>query len=335
MRVVLQGSLQHFAAKELLSFLGSTHNGTFDAESGGQRLRLAIRDGRIVAAEGDGDATGVVAKLIGWSEGTFTFLDDVVLPEGGSPLALEIAAIVAEAEERNAEARRVSDLYPDDSVRLRVVNRPPGEINITAEEFQILFQIGSGKSLAQLRADSGRIAVDLYPIVKRLQMTGLIEPMIDADATTRDPKPAPAPPPPAPPPPPEPPPPPPEPEPAPAPPPPSPSAEPELVATLTGDDGTMHPLLEETSTVGRTPANTIALRDASVSAKHAQVVRTAEGFVIEDVGSRNGTFVNSEKLTEKRLLADGDLVRLGKIILTFNLAADVQRKQSTEREMMK
>jgi hypothetical protein len=332
MRVVLQGSLQHFPAKDLLSFLASSHNGTFDAESGGQRLRLAIRDGRIVAAEGDGDAAGVVAKLIGWSEGTFTFLDDVALPEGASPLAVEIAAVIAEAKERNAEVRRISELFPDDNVRFRVVNRPPGEINITAEEFQILFQIGSGKSLAQLRADSGRTAADLYPIIKRLQMTGLIEPMIDADATAREPKPAPAPPPP----PPEPPPPPPEPEPAPvAPPPPPPPAEPELVATLTADDGTMHPLLEETSTVGRTPANTIALRDASVSAKHAQVVRTAEGFVIEDVGSRNGTFVNSEKLTEKRLLADGDLVRLGKIILTFNLATDVQRKQSTEREMMK
>lgn len=329
MRVVLQGSLQHFTAKELLTFLGNSHNGTFDAESGGQHLRLAIGDGRIVAAEGDGDAAGVVAKLIGWSDGTFTFLDDVVLPEGASPLdaASNMASVIAEAEERNDEARRISDLYPDDSVKFRVVNRPPGEINITAEEFQILFQIGSGKSLAQLRADGGRTAVDLYPIIKRLQMTGLIEPMIDTDATARERKAEPAP---APPPPPEP-----EPEPAPPPPPPPPTAEPELVATLTADDGTMHPLLEETSTVGRTPANTIALRDVSVSAKHAQVVRTAEGFVIEDVGSRNGTFVNSEKLTEKRLLADGDLVRLGKIILTFNLATDVQRKQSTEREMMK
>jgi hypothetical protein len=330
MRVVLQGSLQHFAAKELLTFLGNSHSGTFDAESGSERLRLAIRDGQIVSAEGDGDAAGVVAKLIGWSDGTFTFLDDVALPEGASPLALEIVAAIAEAEERNAEARLISELYPDANVRFRVVNRPPGEINITAEEFQILFQIGSGKALAQLRADSGRTAADLYPIIKRLQMTGLIEPMPDADATSREPKPALAPPPP----PPEPPPPPPEPAPAPPPPPPPP-AEPELVATLTADDGTLHPLLEETSTIGRTPANTIALRDVSVSAKHAQVVRTAEGFMIEDVGSRNGTYVNSEKLSEKRLLADGDLVRLGKIILTFNLATDVQKKQSTEREMMK
>jgi hypothetical protein len=309
MRVVLQASLQHFAAKELLTFLGGSHNGTFDAESGGQRLRLAIRDGHIVWAEGDGDATGVVAKLISWSDGTFTFLDEVALPEGASPLAHEIAAIIAEAEERNAEARRVSE-----NITFRVVNRPPGEINITAEEFQVLFQIGSGKSLAQLCAESGRAAIDLYPIIKRLQVTGLIEPLTDGDVTSREQKWA-SPPPPAPPPP--------------------PPAEPELVATLTADDGTLHPLLEETSTIGRTPANTIALRDASVSAKHAQVIRTAEGFLIEDVGSRNGTYVNSEKLSERRLLADGDLVRLGKIILTFNLATDVQKKQSTEREMMK
>jgi len=307
MRVVLQGSLQHFAAKELLTFLGSSRTGTFDAESGGQRLRLAIRDGQIVAP----DAVGDVAKLLGWSDGTFAFHDEVVVAEGAS--SAEIATVIAEAEERNAEARRASE-----DIRFRVVNRPPGEINITAEEFQILFQIGTGKSLAQLRAESGRSGVDLYPIVKRLQMTGLIEPVSDGDVTSRQPKVAPPP----------------APEPAPPPPPPLP-AEPELVGTLTADDGTLHPLLEETSTIGRTAANTIALRDVSVSAKHAQVIRTAEGFLIEDVGSRNGTYINSEKLSERRLLADGDLVRLGKIILTFNLATDVQKKQSTEREMMK
>jgi hypothetical protein len=330
MRVVLQGSLQHFAAKELLVFLANAQNGTFDAESGGARLRLALRDGQVVGAEGNGDAAGVVAKLIGWSDGTFRFLDEIVLPDGAAPLAHELAALIAEAEERNA----LASLFPDENIKFRVVNRPPGEINITAEEFQLLFQIGTGKSLAQLRIDSGRTASDLDPVIKRLQMTGLIESMTDRDSTTREAasEPKPAPPPPAP-------------KPAPKPSTPSgptergmaptPSAETDLVATLTADDGTLHPLLEETSTIGRTAANTIALRDASVSAKHAHVMRSAEGFMIEDVGSRNGTYVNSEKLTEKRLLADGDLVRLGKIILTFNIASDIQRKQSTEREMMK
>jgi hypothetical protein len=329
MRVVLQGSLQHFAPRELLAFIAASHSGTFDAESGGERVRLALRDGKVVGSEGDNDAIGAMAKLLGWSDATFTFLDDVVLPDAEP---YELAALIAAAEERMDKARQLAALFPDDRVKFRVVNRPPGEINITAEEFQILFQIGRGKSLAQLRGESGRAAAELYPIIKRLQMTGLIEPMADSDATAREAKPQPKP----------------EPQPAPEPPgvietPPEPPPAaatqkmvepPHKVATLTADDGTMHPLLEDEASIGRTPANTIALRDASVSAHHARVVRTPEGFLIEDVGSRNGTYINSEKLAEKRLLADGDLVRLGKIILTFNLAAEVKRHQSTEREMI-
>jgi pSer/pThr/pTyr-binding forkhead associated (FHA) protein len=367
MHVVLQGSLFHFGVRDLLAFLArSPHEGTFDAESNGERARLALRGGHVVAAEGAQDPAEVVAKLLQWTDGTFTFLDEIVLSEEVAPLDVE--ALIVEAEMRIAEMRRVTELFPDDGVRFRVVNRPPGEINITAEEFQILFQIGSGKSLAQLLRDSGRPAADLYPIVKRLQMTGLVETAGDPDATSPKPTSAVAPasapvqdttpvvpvaaPPPL------------ELELEPAPPPvsaktlveerppaaaestqreqPAPtggptlqSIESPLVATLTADDGIMHPLLEETCTVGRTAANTIALRDSSVSAKHARIVRTAEGFTIEDLGSRNGTFVNSEKLTEKRLLVEGDLVRLGKIILTFNLASDVKKQQSTEREMMK
>jgi hypothetical protein len=328
MRVVLQGSLQHFAASPLLAFIAAAHSGTFDAESGGERVRLALRDGKVVGAEGDSDAIGVMAKLLGWSDGTFSFLDDVVLPEGD---AHELPALIAAAEERINEARRFADLFPEDNVKFRVVNRPPGEINLTAEEFQVLFQIGTGKSPAQLRKESGRSAAEIYPIIKRLQVTGLIESMAITDDTAPNAKLRPAPPPPV----------------APELPPFAEALEPlaatapqkkteppHMVATLTSDDGTMHPLLEEEETIGRTPANSIALRDASVSAHHARVVRTPEGFLIEDVGSRNGTYINSEKVAEKRLLVDGDLVRLGKIILTFNLAAEAKRHQSTERDMM-
>src|SRR5437773_6725640 len=102
MRVVLQGSLEHFAAKELLAFIASAQSGTFDAESGGARVRLALRDGHVVGAEGNGDAAGAVAKLLGWSNGTFRFLDEVVLPEGEAPAAQDLAAVIAEAEQRIA-----------------------------------------------------------------------------------------------------------------------------------------------------------------------------------------------------------------------------------------
>ena len=51
------------------------------------------------------------------------------------------------------------------------------------------------------------------------------------------------------------------------------------IGTLTADDGTMHPLLEEVTTIGRTPSNAIALSDGSVSSNHARVLRTPSGFV--------------------------------------------------------
>jgi hypothetical protein len=354
MRVILQGSLRHFAARELLSlFAAHAHSGTFDAEADGERVRLAFRDGHVVAAEGvaSGDAVDVVARLLGMTDGTFNFLDEAAVSD--APLDLEIDALLTAAEERANEAKRSAQIYPDTHLVFRVVNRPPGEINLVAEEFQLLFQIGGGKSLAQLLTDTKRTAADLYPIVKRLQMGGLIEPVADAEATMREKPPemiappAAAPAPPAPPSP--------APEPAPAapaaaaslatvstplPPPPTlaerirkPTEEkPGLVGTLTADDGTMHPLLEDDLTIGRTGTNGIALKDPSVSANHARVMRGVEGFTIEDIGSRNGTFVNGDKISEKRVLADGDLVRIGKVILTFNLAAEVKREDATQVE---
>jgi hypothetical protein len=335
--VILQGSLQFFEATELLGFLAGAHSGTFDAESGGQRLRLVIREGHVDWAEGSHDATGVVSQLLGWNDGVFTFQDEVLLPAGVSPLAIELAALIADAKQRIADARRTAGIYPDDGIRLRIVSRPPGEITMTADEFQVLFQIGSGKSLAQLCGESGRLPADLYPIIKRLEVTGLLELLANPDVTALTGEVAP------------------ERIPAPAresrqPQPPagqpvpgsrSSRNEPELMGTLTGDDGVMHALLEETSVIGRTAEAsrvaiakklvaaepqpyTIALHDGKVSEPHACVVRSAEGFVIEDLASRNGTYVNSERISAKRLLADGDEVRVGRIILTFNLAAEVK-----------
>ena len=74
--------------------------------------------------------------------------------------------------------------------------------------------------------------------------------------------------------------------------------------------------------------------DGSVSSKHARIVRTDDGFVIEDLQSRNGTFVNGERVTEgPRKLNDGDLVRLGKVIMTFNVARETKAGETTEPEM--
>ncbi|HXF95573.1 MAG TPA: FHA domain-containing protein, partial [Gemmatimonadales bacterium] len=67
--------------------------------------------------------------------------------------------------------------------------------------------------------------------------------------------------------------------------------------------------------LGRHPLSDVrfdAERDLDVSARHAAVIRKADGFRVQDLGSRNGTFVNGEPLEGERLLRDGDVITFGR-----------------------
>ena len=66
--------------------------------------------------------------------------------------------------------------------------------------------------------------------------------------------------------------------------------------------------------LGRHPLSDVrfdAERDLDVSSRHAAIVRKPEGFVLEDLGSRNGTFVNGQRITGDTLLRAGDVIGLG------------------------
>ncbi|HEX8170512.1 MAG TPA: FHA domain-containing protein [Thermoanaerobaculia bacterium] len=121
--------------------------------------------------------------------------------------------------------------------------------------------------------------------------------------------------------------------------PPEPPAEPKhtLVGSLTRDDApdNIYPLLDDQCTIGRAADNSIAIADGSVSSNHARITRTDDGFFLEDLGSRNGSFVNGDKITAKRQLADGDLIRLGKIVLTFNIAKENRMRSATTQAALR
>ena len=64
--------------------------------------------------------------------------------------------------------------------------------------------------------------------------------------------------------------------------------------------------------LGRGGENTIRLDgDEFVSTRHARLEPRPDGLWVEDVGSTNGTFVNGARVTTARLLAPGDIVRIG------------------------
>jgi hypothetical protein len=71
------------------------------------------------------------------------------------------------------------------------------------------------------------------------------------------------------------------------------------------------PIAEAPITVGRAPANAVVLGDDSVSWHHAQLWSEADHAWIRDLGSRNGTFVNGERVVASVRLTRGDKLRIG------------------------
>ena len=315
MQVILQGSLRHFPPAELLRFLGGgKHAGTLDLQSeDGARTRLFFRDGALLWGDAAGatDLTAVIAKALG-ADANFALVDSVVLPEGVDAQPNDVNALITAAEEQLAKANS----YPD--LTIFRVNADKAQVTMSGDEFKTVLRIGLGKAFKDLLPESGKSRTELSALLrsmeerelllrddpKPIEPTEKIEPLVAhatnsvADATQM-------------------------------------VVNRRRMASLTGDNGDVQALLEDVYTIGRDPAsNTIAYTDSSISTRHARITRAGDTFTVEDLGSRNGTFVNGEKVTAPRALADNDIIRFGRMILIFNLAREVRPGETTERAML-
>jgi pSer/pThr/pTyr-binding forkhead associated (FHA) protein len=83
-----------------------------------------------------------------------------------------------------------------------------------------------------------------------------------------------------------------------------------------GRAGEVFALQGERTSVGRSPDCEIFLDDVTVSRSHAVITDEGGRFVIEDLGSLNGTFLNRHRI-ERAPLSDDDEVQIGKYRLVF------------------
>src|SRR5262245_60424172 len=94
-------------------------------------------------------------------------------------------------------------------------------------------------------------------------------------------------------------------------------------AWLEAADGCAWPLGASCS-IGRSPSNHIVLGDGKVSRRHAIVLRQdSKEYLLMDLGSGNGSFINGLRIAKPTLLHDGDCVGIGESILKFRQAAKV------------
>jgi hypothetical protein len=304
MQVILKGSLRHFPPAGLLRFIAAAgQGGTLDLVSAdGTKVRLFVRDGCIVCGQGAAatDVLGCVAEALEYVGGAFALVDEVVLPDDAKVESLTIAAVVDAAEKRLALAKS----FGDETI-FRVIEDPDSQpqISMTPDEFKILMRIGPGKRFVDLM--EGRSRDELTNVLRAMEERGLIrheERVPAAEAPTQIFTPPP-------------------------------EAAKKRAAALTGDGGAAYALLDDAYLVGRDDTNDIPIADSSISVHHARFTRDGESYSLEDLGSRNGTFVNGEGVTAPRILADNDVIRFGRVLFTFNLANEIRPGETTERKM--
>ena len=90
-------------------------------------------------------------------------------------------------------------------------------------------------------------------------------------------------------------------------------------------DGKVIAFADGAHTVGRDPDAALWIDSALISRQHARIVVREGSVTIEDLGSRNGTFVNGERRTAAGPLNDGDEIRLGSISLSVRISSGTTR----------
>lgn len=310
---------------------------------GGRFGQYAIKEGVLTEAQLRDflkiQVSEIVYDCFVWDGGTFAFVQEGQrLPQHAVTISIDLANLIMEGARRIEEWEQCLKLLPNKSIVFRVVVTPRDEkITLTADEWRILFLINGQRTLEDLCHDSEDEPFTIYRVVYGLLANNLIEvvtpldqhdethspqtkpmPTVSGDATFRQGQ--------------------------------APAFSGEstihdmdddtslLVSseaklsyadvvrptiaqiTVTGsENGTrVIPLVEPEYLIGRHRDNSIQLNDPGISGFHARLYLGPEGYVIEDLKSRNGVWVNGTRVYHATL-QHGDAVHVGQTDLMFEV----------------
>lgn len=274
----------------------------------------------------------VIFDTFTWGGGSFSFYDDVTPPPEAVTLEMDIQNLLMEGVRRMDERGRLAEIFPDLDVAVESLVNPDrlkGSVNFTPEEWKVFFLVDGHRTvreICQLTGNPDELAT--LEVLGRLLGANLLgtvatpPPMPAVDQGTLKyvmdrSKPEPAA-----------------------------SAEfgsgiqrapddarvivsreavqyaagprplPARLVLQQGGRTVSFPLSRDTYTLGRSPKNDIVIVDPKVSTFHARVDRASEGFVLVDLKSTNGTFLNGQRTTSGRL-RNGDQIQFGAAKLDY------------------
>jgi diguanylate cyclase (GGDEF)-like protein len=97
----------------------------------------------------------------------------------------------------------------------------------------------------------------------------------------------------------------------------------------------VHAFIEGRAVLGRDPNCEFPLLDHRVSRRHATIVQLGpDRFLVQDLGSTNGTRVNGTPIAGPHLLQDGEKILVGETVIRFSLADEIERNFQNEISML-
>jgi hypothetical protein len=299
---------------------------------GGQFGQVAIQQGALTDAQLRDflkvQVSEIVYDAFVWEGGTFAFTEETTLPPHAVTIAIDLGNLIMEGARRIEEWEQCLKLLPNPLMIFRVVATPRDEkITLTVDEWKILFLINGQRTIADLCRDSEDDPLHVYRVLYGLHANKLIEvvgarahddtgagvtgdatvrqtsPRFGAESTVRDQ-----------------------------------AADddtsllvsseanlsyadvvrPTVAQLLVQGEGTVIPLTQTEYLIGRHRDNSIQLSDPGISGFHARVYRGPDGYTIEDLKSRNGTWVNGTRV-ELVALASGDRIHVGQMDLVYEV----------------
>src|SRR5262245_21277202 len=94
--------------------------------------------------------------------------------------------------------------------------------------------------------------------------------------------------------------------------------------------GCRYPLADQPLVLGRGEDADVRIQDNSVSRRHARVEPGSDGYMVLDLGSTNGTFVNDKQLENPTPLHDGDYLRVGNCIYRYLTGGNIEAEYHEE-----